>query len=200
MQITNNYAHGDSDNLYAHMNDDEERGGRQWACDDCFCETTIAYDHVPTEALRRTKRPRVHGEMRFYIIDKDTPANCIKKWRELCAVCRGGFTHRFAKKDIAEQIPLHCQLETNRQLPYLDRMEGGLGHADKKQIRFLPIHECEIGIGLRAPIYNSNGNNSNWTVQEVEDLTAAFKKVADEYVGGQYVHSQYGMSCGNEEI
>lgn len=72
-------------------------------------------------------------ELRFYI-DNDALEEYINRWKELKLKCENG-----DNKIIVEKIKSYCKLSVNKELPYLERSEGGLGgnnNKTNKQIRF----------------------------------------------------------------
>ena len=55
-------------------------------------------------------------------LDLDAPNKYIKKWNKIKFECENT-----DNKDIVEDIKNNCKLVSNKNLPYLDRCEGGLG-------------------------------------------------------------------------
>ena len=124
----------------------------------------------------------------FYIyklrfsIDKDAPRDYMKRWRELKHKCEYG-----ENKYIIEEIKNCCLLKENKELPYLQRQEGGLGGKDNivnKQIRFRNSLFSEPW-QLDNDIVMDEINNTEfekWKYEEINDLLYAFMKVAAKHI------------------
>ena len=86
---------------------------------------------------------------------------------------------------IAQQIKSYCNLNINRDLPYLKRAEGGLGGDDNllnKQIRFryyfgsTDLRKRDNDIVLHEI---TNSRNEKWNYDQLDDLIYAFTKTAN---------------------
>ena len=69
-----------------------------------------------------------------FSIDKDCPPDYMKRWLDFKNQCENG-----ENRHIVEHVKELCLLQVNKDLPYLDRCEGGMGGNDNtlnKQIRF----------------------------------------------------------------
>jgi len=131
---------------------------------------------------------KTHDHKLVFKIDNDAPEKFTKKWHEFKLKCESG-----NNKHIVEQIKDECKLEINKNLPCLDRVEGGLGGNNNtlhKQIRFRP--------NLSGTDYNCRDNNivfqeilstnsEKWTYEELDDLIRAFVKTANNFVNSECV-------------
>ena len=67
-------------------------------------------------------------------IDGDTPQKYIDKWLKLKTICENG-----ENKEIVKDWLYNCKLQSVKNIPYLNRCEGGIGrdsNLKNKQIRF----------------------------------------------------------------
>ncbi len=109
-------------------------------------------------------------------IDSDAPKKYITMWKKIKQECEDG-----NNECIVEEIKQKCKIESNKQLSYLKRCEGGLcgdSNINNKQIRF------QCGILLNAlNIHNDillnvvNSETEKWTYSELDDIICAFIKV-----------------------
>jgi len=120
-----------------------------------------------------------------FSIDKDAPPDYSKRWLDFKIKCESG-----ENRHIAEHMREVCLLQANKDLPYLDRCEGGLGGNDNmlnKQIRFrngrlwekLPKHRDNDVVmdDIRST------ETEEWTYEEIDDLLSAFIKVSEFHIG-----------------
>ena len=63
-----------------------------------------------------------HNHRLVFNLDGDAPDKYIKKWNEFKIECESG-----DNKHIVDQIKEYSKLEQNKNMPYLEREEGGLG-------------------------------------------------------------------------
>ena len=123
-------------------------------------------------------------------IDKDAPPDYMKRWLDFKNKCEGGGGEN---KHIVERIKQSCSLQENKNLPYLNRSEGGMGgnnNSINKQIRFrrkkpwmsycLWQYDNDI---LMDQIYCTD--TEKWTYEEISDLLSAFIKVSENYIGSE---------------
>jgi len=122
-------------------------------------------------------------------IQDDTPEKFMKKWGEFKLKCESG-----ENEHIVEQMKVYCQLQENKKLAWLNRMEGGIGGDNNtihKQIRFRHIFEgCVWGLSGRSrdnyirfnEIYSTD--SEKWTYRELYDLMYGFIKTANYYIYG----------------
>tara|TARA_B110000285_G_scaffold230235_1_gene296469 strand:- start:3148 stop:3615 length:468 start_codon:yes stop_codon:yes gene_type:complete len=134
-----------------------------------------------------------HNHTLVFSINTDAPEEYMNRWIDLKYKCDTGHN-----RDIVENIKGYCKLECNKQLPYLNRAEGGLGGNDNnidKQIRFRTDitqeykKENDIVLGDIDCCTNVN----KWTYQELDDLIYAFTKTANEYVEAECVDGYIKM-------
>ena len=124
-------------------------------------------------------------------IDKDSPPDYMKRWLDFKNKCEG--TGGGENKHIVERIKQSCLLQENKNLPYLNRIEGGMGgnnNSINKQIRFrrkkpwmsycLWKYDNDI---LMDQIYCTE--TEKWTYEEISDLLSAFIKVSGNYIGSE---------------
>ena len=121
-------------------------------------------------------------------IDKDSPPEYMKRWLDFKNKCEGGGGEN---KHIVERIKLSCSLQENKNLPYLNRSEGGMGgnnNSINKQIRFREKMLLDMSCCLwqydndivMDQIYCTE--TEKWTYEEMGDLLSAFIEVSGYYV------------------
>ena len=129
-------------------------------------------------------------KLRLYI-DKDAPSKYKIRWDEFKTHCESG---EDKNKNIAEQIKNYCKLQINKDLPYLQREERGLGgdnNLTNKQIRFRTYfgmndyRDRDYDIILHEIM---STKYENWTYDELDDLLRAFIKTANYYVKSNCVN------------
>tara|TARA_Y100001958_G_C21158743_1_gene493154 strand:- start:685 stop:1122 length:438 start_codon:yes stop_codon:yes gene_type:complete len=130
-----------------------------------------------------------HIHRLVFRIDNDAPKEFMDKWNDFKLKCETG-----DNEHIVRQIKENCQLEQNKNLPYLKRKEGGLGGDDNhtnKQIRF---RDYELWSQLPKYIDNDiifdqiiNTEKEIWTYEELDDLIYAFIKTANYNIEAEYV-------------
>lgn len=111
-------------------------------------------------------------------IDNDAPIKYVNQFNDLKALCEYG-----KNKEIVEQIKSYCKLEQNKNLPYLERIEGGFGgnnNLNNKQIRFKIFYSNPDDKDILLNVYNSN--IEKWTYDELDDIIYGFIKIANKYV------------------
>ena len=133
-------------------------------------------------------------KLRFYI-DKDAPDNCMKKWNKFKLKCERG-----DNKQIVEQIKSYCKLPQNKNIPYLNRVEGGMGGNNNiihKQIRFR-----NGKLWSKLPKYNDfdiifdrieNTDIEKWTNEELDDIIYGFIKTANYNIEAECVNGSIEM-------
>lgn len=75
----------------------------------------------------------------------------------------------------------YCKLESNKELPYLNRCEGGFGGTDcgyKKEIRF-ETHNLKK-YEFSPTVYDTE--EEPWTFEELSDIIHAFEDFCKDYV------------------
>ena len=117
--------------------------------------------------------------LRFWI-DCDMNKKYMDKWIDLKYTCETG-----KNQLIVNVIKSNCSILSNKNLPYLNNMEGGMGK--NKQIRFR-----DYKLWSQIPKYTDNfilfdniinTNDEKWTYEELDDLINAFIKTANTIVG-----------------
>ena len=126
------------------------------------------------------------------------PEEYIDRWKDFKLKCESGESSPSTpgpNKYIIEQMKLNCKLNQNKELPYLNRTEGGLGGNDNrihKQIRF---RDCILWSHL--PNYKDNNiifneiistNIENWTYEELDDIIYGFIKTANEIMKSECIN------------
>jgi len=83
----------------------------------------------------------------------------------------------------------HCKLQSNKNLPDLDRVEGGLGGNNNKinkQVRFNMdegwFKKDSIGIIV------CNSEDEKWTAEQLDDLLQAFVKTCNAIIDADYIN------------
>ena len=123
-------------------------------------------------------------KLRFKI-DADAPKKYLDRWNLLKQQCEYGFA---GLKHIVNLWTTECKLERNKELPYLNRSEGGIGGDNNlinKQIRFRGIVDIASFKWCIKPdndivmseIYSTE--TEKWTYEELNDLIKAFIKMAN---------------------
>lgn len=115
-------------------------------------------------------------------LDRDTPEKYIKKWNKFKIECESG-----DNQHIVKQIKEYSKLEKIKNMPYLKRVEGGLGGNNNgihKQIRFRHIFEGQQVNDMNI-IFNEiiSTDIEKWSYNELDDLIYSFIKTANYYMG-----------------
>jgi hypothetical protein len=131
-----------------------------------------------------------HNHRLVFCIDYDAPEEYIKRWNEFKSKCESG-----KNKHIVEQIKEYCKLETNKIMPYLNRMEGGIGGDNNvihKQLRF---RNSIFDINDNHVIFDQvmNTDIEKWTYDELDDVIYAFTKTANYNVKADCVRGYIEM-------
>ena len=116
-------------------------------------------------------------------LDNDAPKKFLEKWLELKNKCETR-TKTDNRKEIIESWLKYCKISTNKNLPFLDRCELGIGEDDNinnKQIRFRhyrkPFLDNDIVIDQI-----DNTDHEKWNLEELHDLINAFNMFAEDYM------------------
>jgi hypothetical protein len=116
-------------------------------------------------------------KLRFKI-DNDIPKEYMNKWIKLKNLCENG-----ENKDIVIELLSYCKLESVKNMPYLERCEGGIG--ENKQLRFR-----QYNLIMELPRYKDNDivfdniintTNEKWTYNELNDIIGGFSIYANNY-------------------
>jgi len=108
-------------------------------------------------------------------IDKDASQKYINNWINFKNVCESG-----NNKQIVKDWLSNCRINSNKDMPYLNRMEGGIGGCSNllhKQIRFRLNLVYLIDNDIVLNIYNSD--KEEWLLEELDDLIRAFIIIAN---------------------
>ena len=108
-------------------------------------------------------------------IDKDASQKYINNWINFKNVCESG-----NNKQIVKDWLSNCRINSNKDMPYLNRMEGGIGGCNNilhKQIRFRSNQVYLIDNDIVLNIYNSD--KEEWLLEELDDLIRAFIIIAN---------------------
>lgn len=136
-----------------------------------------------------------HIHKLIFRIDNNAPKKYMDRWNKLKYDCEQG-----DNKYIIETMKTYCKLEENKNIPYLEREEGGIGGNDNslnKQIRFLRLYENFYqSFNERDIILNQiyNTDTEKWTYRELDDLIFAFIKTFNFFVKEECVTGCIEMS------
>jgi hypothetical protein len=132
-----------------------------------------------------------HNHRLVFNLDGDASEKYINEWNEFKIKCESG-----DNQHIVEQIKEYSKLEQIKNMPYLKRLEGGLGGNNNgihKQIRFRHNFWKKENEGGNIPYYKKDTNIifyeiistdiENWTYNELDDLIYAFIKTANYNIG-----------------
>tara|TARA_B100001059_G_C17671425_1_gene494730 strand:+ start:453 stop:902 length:450 start_codon:yes stop_codon:yes gene_type:complete len=119
-----------------------------------------------------------------FSIDNDAPNDFMKRWLDFKNKCESG-----ENRHIVEHVKELCLLQVNKDLPYLDRCEGGMGGNDNtlnKQIRFRngPLIPSQYDNDIVLDEICST-EMEKWKYEEINDLLFAFIKVSEYYIEGR---------------
>ena len=117
-------------------------------------------------------------------LDNDAPKDFIKKWLELKNKCET-LTKTDSRKETIDAWLKYCKLQSNKNLPFLDRCELGIG-GKNKQMRFRQRSEQKPFLDndiIIDQIYNID--EEKWNLEELQDLINAFNKFAEDYINSK---------------
>ena len=126
-------------------------------------------------------------KLRFKL-DFDTTEKYIEKWNKIKKE-----SETTNNEYLVEEIKNNCKLESNKNLPYLERVEGGLGGNDNqinKQIRFrFNFNSYKSDNDILLNVLNSDLKNEKWTYEELDDILRSFivvlnKRMCCECING----------------
>ena len=117
--------------------------------------------------------------MRFRI-DFDASNKYIEKWNKLKQECENT-----DNKITVEEIKNNCKLESNKNLPYLERCEGGLGD-NNKQIRFRIKESIKYDNDILLKVENTKFEK--WMYEELDDIIYSFVKVLNKRLNTKCVN------------
>ena len=117
-------------------------------------------------------------KLRFKL-DFDAPDKYIEKWNKIKEE-----SETTNNEYLVEEIKNNCKLESNKNLPYLQRNEGGLGannNQNNKQIRFrFNFNSYKFDNDILLDVLNSDLKNEKWTYEELDDILRSFIKVLNK--------------------
>jgi hypothetical protein len=108
--------------------------------------------------------------------DTDSPPKYVNKWNLLKKVCQN-MDEDGDKYNLIKEIRSHFKLESNKNLPNLNRCEGGFGGDDNsihKQIRFRTRHN---NIDKNIELFVYSAKIEKWTYEELDDIICSIIKV-----------------------
>lgn len=108
-------------------------------------------------------------------IDKEASKKYINNWINFKNVCESG-----NNKQIVKDWLSNCRINSNKDMPYLERSEGGIGGCNNlihKQIRFRSNLVYLIDNDIVLNIYNSD--KEEWLLEELDDLIRSFIIIAN---------------------
>ena len=122
--------------------------------------------------------------LRFKVYS-DAPKNVKDKWKELKDICE--YNPNNENKMIVKEWLSYCKNEETKNLPYLNRCEGGLGHDNNfknKQLRFRSfVYMNKDNDIVFDQIYNTT--DEKWSFEEFDDLIYGFIKFSENYIKGK---------------
>lgn len=100
-------------------------------------------------------------------LDHDAPDDFIKKWIELKNKCKT-WTETDCRKETIEEWLKYCKISNNKNLPFLDRDELGIGgdnNIKNKQLRFRGHKQFLDNDIIIDQIYNTD--QEKWNLEEL---------------------------------
>ena len=110
-------------------------------------------------------------------IHSNTSRCYINRWNDLKYKCEHGNT-----KELAVEWLNNCKLETNRNLPFINRSGGVLGHPKKYisfRLKLVEWWQNDVFIVFNQ-IHASPPEK--WELKELDDLRFAFQNLCNAYV------------------
>jgi hypothetical protein len=126
-------------------------------------------------------------------INSDAPQIHNDKWIKFKNICESG-----KNKEIVEDWLKNCKIESVKNMPYLERSEGGIGgnnNQKNKQLRFRKQQQ-NYSSNLDNDIVFDNiisGENEKWSIDELDDLIRGFRRIANDYVGENCIEGHIEM-------
>ena len=128
--------------------------------------------------------PDTHIVRLRFKIDNDAPKEYMNRWNTLKKDCE--YNNDNETELIVKEWLAICKNETIRNLPYLNRSEGGIGgnnNKKHKQIRFRPLENILSFRTDNDIVFDvSNTNEEKWSFDELDDLIYGFIKFSNKYV------------------
>ena len=137
-------------------------------------------------------------------LDSDAPAEYVIRWKQFrksfLDLSDNAIVPVVSRDDIFLRWKQNCSLESNRQLPLLDRCEGGLGNNDNrtsKQIRPIMADTLDgkyfLGLTDEVRLSVTDGINygsERWNLDEIKDLLDGLLKTCNYYTDSQGCRAQ----------
>ena len=125
-----------------------------------------------------------HKHKLIFRLHNDAPINYINIWKKIKFDCEKG-----NNKYIIEKMKTYCKLQSNKNIPYLNRLEGGIGGNDNtinKQIRFFRLYNNEYGCNdnINDIVLDQiiNTDTEKWSYDELDDLIYALTKTFNYFL------------------
>lgn len=117
-----------------------------------------------------------------FSIDNNIPKKYIIKFEKLKHQLENNDNNHFSYS-----IKEYCKLAINKNLPILNRCEGGLGGDNNllnKQIRYnMSFNSSNIDYEIKLNVLNSDDiSGEKWTYEELNDIMRAFIKLCNDYI------------------
>ena len=142
-------------------------------------EENINYSKIYTD-LKKNTLLETHTHFLRFRIDFDASNKYIEKWNKLKQECENT-----DNKITVEEIKNNCKLESNKNLPYLERCEGGLGD-NNKQIRFRIKESIKYDNDILLKVENTKFEK--WMYEELDDIIYSFVKVLNKRLNTKCVN------------
>ena len=140
--------------------------------------------------------PETHKITLRFRIDGDAPKEYIDRWLKLKQICENS-TKTSSNKEIVIEWLQNCTLESVKNLPYLNRCEGGIGrdsNLKNKQIRFRDriLYKMDKDNDIVLDQVDST-DEEKWTLEELDDLIRGFRRFANKRVEADCVKGYIEM-------
>ena len=134
-----------------------------------------------------------HDHILIFCIDNDASHEYLNIWKKIKFDCEEG-----DNKYIIEKMKTYCTLEQNKNMPYLQREEGGIGgdnNAVNKQIRFFRLYQNGINYKDKDIVLDQiiNTNTEKWSYEELDDFIYALTKTFNYFVKAECVNGALKM-------
>jgi hypothetical protein len=138
-----------------------------------------------------------HTHKLIFRIDNGCPEDYFERWKKIKSDCE-----EYDNKYIIDKMKTYCKLEQNKNIPYLQREEGGIGGNNNNQInkqmrffRTLDPHMC-LYYNDKVIILDqiTNTDAEKWSYDELDDLIRAFTKTFNYFVESECVNGSIEMS------
>ena len=137
-----------------------------------------------------------HTHKLIFRIDNDCPEDYFERCKKIKSDCE-----KYDNKYIIDKMKTYCKLEQNKNIPYLQREEGGIGGDNNrinKQMRFFrTLDPCMcLYYNNKVIILDqiTNTDAEKWSYDELDDLICAFTKTFNYFVKSECVNGSIEMS------